>query len=162
MRKIYSLAKFSNFVYFCIACGNCYTTFGQKMVAISARIQKYTKFANFAGLYFPHFTTFRNQTLRNFTHFSTFSLRNFTLSSCGDLFASPCLVLKLVYSENCLLTLLIEFPNLWYNRPHLGLGCFLDYHLIYHLHAVNCAYKCARPQFHATLKICFFTAYCTN
>ena len=26
----------------------------------------------------------------------------------------------------------------------------------------NCAYKCARPQFHATLKICFFTAYCTN
>ena len=27
-------------------------------------IQKYTKFANFAGLYFPHFTTFRDQTLQ--------------------------------------------------------------------------------------------------
>jgi hypothetical protein len=28
------------------------------------RMQIYTKFANFAGLYFPHFTTFRNQTLQ--------------------------------------------------------------------------------------------------
>ena len=27
-------------------------------------IQKYTKFANFAGLYFSHFTTFRDQTLQ--------------------------------------------------------------------------------------------------
>ena len=27
-------------------------------------IQKYTKFAKFAGLYFPHFTTFRDQTLQ--------------------------------------------------------------------------------------------------
>ena len=26
-------------------------------------MQKYTKFANFVGLYFLHFTTFRNQTL---------------------------------------------------------------------------------------------------
>ena len=26
-------------------------------------IQKYRKFANFAGLYFRHFTTFRNETL---------------------------------------------------------------------------------------------------
>jgi hypothetical protein len=43
------------------------TTFGPKcgrnVVGISARKQKYTKFANFARLYFPHFTTFRNQTL---------------------------------------------------------------------------------------------------
>jgi hypothetical protein len=37
---------------------------GKEMVAISARKQKYTKFANFARLYFPHFTTFRNQTLQ--------------------------------------------------------------------------------------------------
>ena len=26
----------------------------------------------------------------------------------------------------------------------------------------NCAHKCARPQFHATLKIFFFTTYCTH
>jgi hypothetical protein len=52
----YSLAKFADFVYICI---------GPKMVAISARnIQKYTKFANFARLYFTHFTTFHNQTLQ--------------------------------------------------------------------------------------------------
>jgi hypothetical protein len=37
------------------------TTFGPKMVAISARNTKvgYTKFANFALLYFSHFATFR-------------------------------------------------------------------------------------------------------
>ena len=43
------------------------TTFGAKVVILSARIcviQKYTKFANFAWLYFPHFTTFRDQTLQ--------------------------------------------------------------------------------------------------
>ena len=32
----------------------------------STNIQ-YTKFANFAGLYFPHFTTFRNQTLQSYS-----------------------------------------------------------------------------------------------
>jgi hypothetical protein len=41
-----------------------------------------------------HFAT----KLCKFTNFSI-------LSSCGDLFASPCLVLKLVYNENCLFTL---------------------------------------------------------
>ena len=35
------------------------TTFGSKVVQISAVIEKYTKFA---GLYFPHFTIFRDQT----------------------------------------------------------------------------------------------------
>ena len=40
------------------------TTSGPKMIAISHAIQKYTKFANFARPYFPHFTTFRNQTLQ--------------------------------------------------------------------------------------------------
>ena len=47
------MSKIAKFVYFCIP--------------ISARIhaiQKYTKFAKFARLYFPHFTTFRNQTLQ--------------------------------------------------------------------------------------------------
>jgi hypothetical protein len=36
------------------------TIFSPNVVAIS----KYTKFAKFARLYFPHFTTFRNQTLQ--------------------------------------------------------------------------------------------------
>ena len=41
------------------------TTFGSKVGQISARIiQEHTKFAKFAGLYFPHFTTFRDQSLQ--------------------------------------------------------------------------------------------------
>jgi hypothetical protein len=61
----YSLAKFAaNFVSFVLP-AEIATTFGPKMVAIS--VQKNTKFANFARLYFPHFTTFRN--LCHFTHF---------------------------------------------------------------------------------------------
>jgi membrane-anchored protein YejM (alkaline phosphatase superfamily) len=43
---------------------------GPNVVAISARN---TKFANFARLYFPHFTTFRNQTFQ-FTNFSVLFL----------------------------------------------------------------------------------------
>ncbi len=40
------------------------TTFGSKVVIFSGRvIQKHTKLANFALLYFPHFTIFRDQTL---------------------------------------------------------------------------------------------------
>ncbi len=40
------------------------TTFGSKVVIFSARIiQKHPTFTNFALLYFPHFTTFRDQTL---------------------------------------------------------------------------------------------------
>jgi hypothetical protein len=44
----YSPVKFENFVFICITRG---------------KIQIYTKFANFSGLYF-HFTTIRNQTLQ--------------------------------------------------------------------------------------------------
>jgi hypothetical protein len=45
--------------------GESKTLFGPNVVTISARnMQKYTKFANFARLYFPHFTTFRNQTFQ--------------------------------------------------------------------------------------------------
>jgi hypothetical protein len=51
-------------------------------------IQKYTKFANFARLYI-----FLATKLCNFTHFCMLFL-----AACGDLFASPCLVLKLVYN----------------------------------------------------------------
>ena len=35
----------------------------QKWKLFPRVIQMYTKFANFAGLYFPYFTTFRHQTL---------------------------------------------------------------------------------------------------
>ena len=66
------------------------TTFGPKVVAISARNTK----------------SIQNlQTLQGYIfrilHFAT-KLCNFTnaLSNCGDLFASPCLVLKLLYNGN--------------------------------------------------------------
>jgi hypothetical protein len=43
------------------------TTFRPKLAAISVRRQyksTYTKFTNFARLYFPHIRTFRNQTFQ--------------------------------------------------------------------------------------------------
>jgi hypothetical protein len=47
-----------------VLCAEIVTIFGSKMVTISARnIQTYTKYANLARLYFPYFTTFRNQIL---------------------------------------------------------------------------------------------------
>ena len=39
-----------------------YTVYTDK--TYSRRFTVYTKFANFTGLYFPHFTTIRNQTLQ--------------------------------------------------------------------------------------------------
>jgi DNA-directed RNA polymerase len=45
-------------------------------------IQIDTKFANFAGLYFPHFTTFRGQTLQFYYNFNMLFLavvRDFVL-----------------------------------------------------------------------------------
>jgi hypothetical protein len=65
------------------------------VVAISThntKVYKISKFckAIFSGI-LQHFTT----KLCNFTHL-------YALSSRGDLFASPCLVLKLVYNGNCL------------------------------------------------------------
>ena len=36
------------------------------------------------------------------TKFLLILVWSFTLSSCGDLVASPCLVLKLVYNANCI------------------------------------------------------------
>ena len=42
------------------------TTFGSKIVIFNFPrvIQIYTKFANFTGIYFPHFTTIRNEILQ--------------------------------------------------------------------------------------------------
>jgi hypothetical protein len=39
------------------------TIFGSRIVTISAPNTTYTKYANFARLYFPYFTTFRNRPL---------------------------------------------------------------------------------------------------
>ena len=59
----YSNVKFANFVYFCITREKALPHFpivhGSAFLFV---IQKYTKFANFIGLYFPHFTIFWNQT----------------------------------------------------------------------------------------------------
>jgi hypothetical protein len=59
----YSLA---NFVYVCILRAEIITIFVSKMITISARNANLiiTEYANFARLYFPYFTTFRNQSLQ--------------------------------------------------------------------------------------------------
>ena len=54
--------KIANFVYFCITHGKLIPT-SRKRYQFSVRNTKDTKFANFTGLYFPHSTTFRDQTL---------------------------------------------------------------------------------------------------
>jgi hypothetical protein len=56
-------------------------------------MQIYTKFANFTGLYFPHFTTIRNQTLQFYSFEDA-------LSSYGNGFHSSCLDQNFVYSWN--------------------------------------------------------------
>ena len=56
----YSLTKFANFLMIVLR-AEIVTTFGSKMVAISARNTIIRKFANFARLYFPYFTTFPHQ-----------------------------------------------------------------------------------------------------
>ena len=57
----------SNFTYICITQGKVTIQFAaisaQKWKLFPRVIQIYTKFANFTGLYFPYFTTFRHQTL---------------------------------------------------------------------------------------------------
>jgi hypothetical protein len=65
-------------------------------------MQIYTKFANFTGLYFPHFTTIRNQTLQD------------ALSSYGNGFRSSCcLDQNFVYSWNHPFTLTkMPFSNI--------------------------------------------------
>jgi hypothetical protein len=49
----------------------------QKWLFFPPVMQMYTKFANFTGLYFPHFTTIRNQTLQ------FYSLQFYLESSIG-------------------------------------------------------------------------------
>ncbi len=66
----YSLTKFANFLIILLR-AEIVTTFGSKMVTISARNTIIGKFANFARLYFSYFTTFRHQILE-FTNFERF------------------------------------------------------------------------------------------
>ena len=68
------------------------TTFGSKIVIFTRVIQIYTKFANFTGLYFPHFTTIRNQILQFYSFY-------YVLSSYGNVFRSSCLDRNFVYSS---------------------------------------------------------------
>ena len=58
----YSLTKFPNFLNIVLPAETA-TTFGSKMVAISARNTVMRKFANFVRLYLLHITTFFNQIL---------------------------------------------------------------------------------------------------
>ena len=58
----YSLTKFANFLVIVLR-AEIVTTFGSKMVTISARNTMIRQFANFARLCFPYFTTFRHQIL---------------------------------------------------------------------------------------------------
>ena len=58
----YSLTKFANFLIIVLR-AKIVTTFGSKMITISARSTIIRRFANFARLYFPRFTTFCDQIL---------------------------------------------------------------------------------------------------
>jgi hypothetical protein len=69
------------------------TTFGPKMVAISARNTKVYKICEICKAIF---SSFYNISQPNFAILLV--LVNYALSSCGDLLASPCLVLKLLYN----------------------------------------------------------------
>ena len=57
-------------------------------------IQKYTKLANFARLYFPHFSTFRDQILHIYYFW-------YDLFSCGDEFCFSCFNKNLAKHWNC-------------------------------------------------------------
>ena len=63
------------------------------LYAFVLRAEKYTKFAKFEVLYFPHFTTFRDQTLQ------FYQLKD-ALSSCCDGFRSSCPDQNFIYSWN--------------------------------------------------------------
>ena len=54
--------RFENFVYFCTTRGKK-QLLTERLLKLLRVIRIYTKFSNFAGLDFPHFTTVRDQTL---------------------------------------------------------------------------------------------------
>ena len=88
----YSLPEFANFLI--VLRAEIATTFGSKMVTISARDTIIRKFANFARLYFPYFTTLRHQILEFYYFLKKVLSRNF-------FFVWICLYQKLVYHANC-------------------------------------------------------------
>ena len=64
-----------------------FITFEPKVVQISARNTKVYKICEICKAYFPHFTTFRDQTSSNSTNFKMLSLA----VACSDGFCSTCL-----------------------------------------------------------------------
>ena len=70
------------------------TTLTPKVVRIPLVIQKYTKLANFARLYFPHFSTFRDQILHIYYFW-------YALFSCCDGFCFSCFNKNLAKHWNC-------------------------------------------------------------
>jgi hypothetical protein len=61
----YSPAKFANYALICITRGKMHPDIWDESGVFSrAQYKLVTKFANLAWLYFPHFKTFRNQTLQ--------------------------------------------------------------------------------------------------
>jgi hypothetical protein len=73
------------------------TIFSPIVVGISTRNTKVYKICKLCKAIF---SAFYNISQPNFAILLILVL--YALSSCGDLFASPCLVLKLVYNMNCL------------------------------------------------------------
>ena len=123
LRNVVKCGKYSlaNFVYFCIACGNCFSAQMYKICELCKAIfsPHYFIYINITLyihyyilllyitiiLYLHYFISFFLLSLwlyfsTTFCRFTTFSM---FFSSCDDLFASPCIVLKLVYNGNCLL-----------------------------------------------------------
>ncbi len=90
-----SLTKSANFLIIVLR-AEIATTFGSKMVAISARNTIVRKFTNFVRLHLPYFTRFRDQILK-FYYILKVLFGNFIF------FAWICLDQKLVYKGNCLL-----------------------------------------------------------
>ena len=63
VKNIASNVKFANFLYFCSTQEKVLPhAFPHSGNAFPCAIQKYTKFASFTGLYFPHFKVFYIQT----------------------------------------------------------------------------------------------------
>ena len=102
----------------------------QKWCKFPLVIQKYTKLANFARLYFLHFSTFHDQFLQ-FYYFG------YALFSCSDGFCFSCFNKNLAKHWNCPLNIFqwrIRFLCLhvtWDAASYLIMTCHLTYLLCY-------------------------------
>ena len=75
----YSLTKFAN-VFIILLRAEIVTTFGSKVITVSVHDTILRKFANFARLDFPYFTTFRHQMFEFYSFIKVLS-RNFVFLS---------------------------------------------------------------------------------